>query len=162
MPSTVDLSNRSNIGPEAMVDLGAADAGRGISRVEAGDGHTMVKSLAGIEARANANRTTDHYLYLDVKDDFVSQLRNGDVTIEVEYFDGPTGATLGLEYDSLGPACKAHPQVITMTGSDRWRRVRFEIADAKFAGRQNKSADFRFAFGGQQVALNRVWVRLPE
>src|SRR5207249_2274526 len=70
MPATSDLSNRSNIGPEATVDLGSTDAATMLSRADVGDGHTNVESVAGKECRANANPSTDLYMYFDANDRF--------------------------------------------------------------------------------------------
>jgi hypothetical protein len=83
----------------------------------------------------------------------------------VEYFDNTLSTVLGLQYDSSSavpsnPAYTNHPQSITTTGSFTWRRVRFEIADAFFGGRQNGGADFRLNFNGGKHNVNRAWVRL--
>jgi autotransporter-associated beta strand protein len=164
LPTVASLANRSNIGAESSVDLGATDLTASLSRVHnPGDGDTIVETVGGKECRGNALPTSTHrYLYLNADDAFAYQLVNGDVTIEVEYFDNSSNTVLSLQYDSSSAAYTTHPQSITTTGSNTWRRVRFEIADAFFGGRQNNSADFRFYFGGNKLNVNRVWVRLPE
>jgi autotransporter-associated beta strand protein len=164
LPTVESLANRSNIGPEAAVDLGATDIADSLSRVNhTGDGNTVVETVGGRECRGNAEPTTTHrYMYFDVANGFAHQPANGDVTIEVEYFDTTGGTTLGLQYDSGSAAYTNHPRPITTTGSNTWRRVRFEIADAFFGGRQNGGADFRLNFNGKKLNVNRVWVRLPE
>jgi hypothetical protein len=111
---------------------------------------------------ATPNPTTDRYMYFNVDHAFAHQLENGDVTIEVEYYDNTLSTVLGLQYDSSSAAYTNHPQPITTTGSNTWRVCDFEIADAFFGGRQNGGADFRFNFNGRKCNVNRVWVRLPE
>ena len=169
LPTVESLANRSNIGPEASVDLGATDANNSLSRVQQADGGTVVETVGGKECRGNAEPTTTHrYMYFNVNNAFAYQLVNGDVTIEVEYYD-----TQLLQHRArpairqhqplpTNPAYTNHPQTITTTGSNTWRRVRFEIADAFFGGRQNGGSDFRLNFNGRKLNVNRVWVRLPE
>jgi autotransporter-associated beta strand protein len=167
LPTVESLANRSNIGAEAFVDLGTTDITALLSRVPPADGGTVVETAGGLECRGNSSPTGTHrYLYLNVNNSFAFQLENGDVTIEVEYFDSfygsGAGTVLGLQYDSAGAIYTNHPQTITTTNSNTWRTVRFEIADAFFGGRQNGGSDFRLHFNGRKLNVNRVWVRLPE
>lgn len=167
LPTVESLANRSNIGPEASIDLGATDFNLLLSRAQAGDGDTVVETVGGRECRGNLDPASDRYMYFKVDDSFAFEMENGDVTIEVEYYDSTGNTVLGLQYDSTSsvptkPAFTAHPQNITTTGSDTWRTVRFEIPDAFFGNRQNGGADFRLTFGGKKLNVNRVWVRLPE
>jgi autotransporter-associated beta strand protein len=162
LPTVASLSNRSNIGAEAAVDLGATDSLTSLSRVPAADGNTTVETVGGKECRGNTTLATDRYLYFNVNNSFAYQLVNGDVTIEVEYYDITGSTTLGLQYDGTGANYTTHSQSVTTTGSNTWRTVRFEIADAYFGGRQNGGSDFRLTFGGKKLNVNRVWVRLPE
>jgi autotransporter-associated beta strand protein len=167
LPTVESLANRSNIGPEASIDLGATDTNNSLTRVNNADGNTIVETVGGLECRGNASPTSTHrYMYFNVNNAFAFQLANGDVTIEVEYFDSfygsGAGTVLGLQYDSASAAFTTHPQSITTTNSGTWRTVRFEIADAFFGGRQNGSSDFRLNFNGRKLNVNRVWVRLPE
>ena len=105
-------------------------------------------------------------MYFNVNNSFAYQLVNGDVTIEVEYFDSfyGSGAAPCSACNTTVPAPPSPltPRTITTTDSDTWRTVRFEIADAYFGGRQNGSSDFRLNFNGKKLNVNRVWVRLPE
>jgi autotransporter-associated beta strand protein len=171
LPSVASLANRSNIGPEAMVDLGTIDDDNLLSCFYFnGDGKNLVEVVGGKECRSNLVPATDRYMYFGVDDSFAYQMTNGDVTIEVEYFDSfngtDSGTVLGLQYDGSGniasPNYTTHPQSITTTDSNTWRTVRFEIADAYFGDRQNMEADFRLNFSGKKLHVNRVWVRLPE
>ncbi|MCU0781794.1 MAG: autotransporter-associated beta strand repeat-containing protein, partial [Akkermansiaceae bacterium] len=168
LPTIAALANRSNIGPEASVDLGATDIANSLTRVpNADDGDPVVETVGGKEGRGNASPTTTHrYLYFNVDNGFAFQLANGDVTVEVEYYDSfygsGAGTVLGLQYDGAADSHTTHPQSITTTGSETWRTVRFEIADAWFAGRQNGGADFLLTTNGRKLSVNRVWVRLPE
>jgi hypothetical protein len=75
------------------------------------------------------------------------------VTIEVEYYDNTGNTVLGLQYDSTSSARQpGHTaSAITTTGSNTWRTVRFEIADAFFGGRQNGGADFRLNLRRQKT-----------
>jgi autotransporter-associated beta strand protein len=162
LPTVESLANRSNIGAEASVDLGMTDLASSLSRVPQADGDTLVETVGGRECRGNVDPATDRYMYFNVNNAFAYQLVNGDVTIEVEYYDRSGSTVLGLQYDGASANYITHPQSITTTGSNTWRRVRFEIADAWFGGRQNGSSDFRLTFGGKKLNANRVWVRLPE
>ena len=166
LPDLTALANRSNIGPEAFVDLGVTDATNSLSRMQLGDGDTVVETVGGRECRGNKMPTTDRYMYFNVENAFAYQLTNGDVTIEIEYFDSlygsDTGTVLGLQYDAASDAYTSAPQSITTTGSDTWRTVRFELSDALLGDRQDGGADFRLSFGDGKLHVNRVWVRLPE
>ncbi len=162
LPTVASLSNRSNIGPEASVDLGTTDSAASLTRVAQADGNTIVETVGGKVCRGNTTPATDRYMYFNVTNTFAFQLVNGDVTIEVEYYDNADSTALGLRYDGAGGNYTAHPLPITTTGSNTWRTVRFEIADAYFGGRQNGSSDFSLTFGGKKLNVNRVWVRLPE
>ena len=162
LPTVASLSNRSNIGAEASVDLGTTDIVASLSRVAQADGNTTVETVGTKVCRGNTTPATDRYMYFNVNNTFAYQLVNGDVTIEVEYYDNTDSTVLGLQYDSASANYTTHPQSITTTGSNTWRTVRFEIADAYFGGRQNGSSDFRLTFGGKKLNVNRVWVRLPE
>jgi autotransporter-associated beta strand protein len=167
LPTVESLANRSNIGAEASVDLGATDPAIALSRVENPDSNTIVETVGGRECRGNATPASTHrFMDFNVHNDFAFQLANGDVTIEVEYFDSfygsAAGTVLGLQYDGSSNVPTNHPQSITTTNSGTWRRVRFEIADAWFGDRQNGGADFRLNFNGKKLNVNRVWVRLPE
>ncbi|WP_424317047.1 autotransporter-associated beta strand repeat-containing protein [Haloferula sp.] len=162
LPTVESLANRSNIGPEASIDLGATNLVSSLSQIEQGDGDTIVETVGGRECRGNEVPANDRYMYFNVDNTFAYQLVNGDVTIEVEYFDSADNTRLALQYDSASAAFTTHPQSITTTNSGTWRTVRFEIADAFFGGRQNGSADFRLNFNGKKLNVNRVWVRLPE
>ena len=70
-----------------------------------------------------------------------------------------------LEYDATDSrathsgAYKAHPRVISRSASGAWRKAVFRVADAKFGGRQNGDADFRFFNGGDDLLVRAVTVR---
>jgi autotransporter-associated beta strand protein len=166
LPTVASLANRSNIGAEASVDLGATDINNSLTRVQQADGDTIVETVGGKECRGNDVPATDRYLYFNVDNAFAYQLANGDVTIEVEYYDSfygsPSGTAFNVQYDSASTVYKAVSPSITTTNSNTWRTVRFEIADAYFGGRQNGSSDFRLNFNGKKLNVNRIWVRLPE
>jgi len=45
---------------------------------------------------------------------------------------------------------------VYLKGTQRWRRVRFLLDDARFEGRQNDQADFRVAAFGPRFFLRSV------
>ena len=162
MPTTTELANRSNIGAEANVDLGATDTNANLQRVDTGDGHTTAVTFNGKDCRNNTNPASDFYFYFNVTDAFAFQGSAPDATIELEYFDESGGVSIGLQYDGASGAYTNHSKHVTTAGSGRWRSVRFELTDAYFGNRQNGGADFRFTVpGGKTLHINRVWVRLP-
>ncbi|MGL5017953.1 MAG: hypothetical protein ACRDBP_07460, partial [Luteolibacter sp.] len=49
LPAVASLGNRSNIGPEASIDLGATDLNNSLTRVQQADGNTIVETVGGRE-----------------------------------------------------------------------------------------------------------------
>ena len=164
----LEMTNRSNIGPEVDVTLAATNLDNGLSLVPVTlDGNTAVETVDGKTCRYNANsQTTNHYFYFDVDDNFSQQTTNGpdeDITIEVQYYDGPGGVSFQLQYDSVTNAYTAHPKVTITQGTLRWRTVRYEIPNAYFGNRENVHSDFRiFVQQNAKLDLGRVWVRKDE
>ncbi len=103
------------------------------------------------------------YLYFDVDDAFARDT-SGDLEIKIEYRDDPN-VRFGLDYDSSDKsaahhgAYKAHPRIIKGQGSRKWRTAVFAVADARFAGSQNGSADFRLYFSDGPLRVRAVSVR---
>ncbi|HEY1011192.1 MAG TPA: carbohydrate-binding protein, partial [Herpetosiphonaceae bacterium] len=162
VPAAAELANRSNLGAEAWIDLGAADRGSLLARVDAPGGQTGAATFGGREARHTLNPATDRAIYFAIDDGFIAPGQaNRDVTIEIEYFDSAAGATIGLAYDGAPGAGTVHGRSAATQGSQSWRTMRFEIADGAFGNRQAGGADFRITTSAQ-LQLNRVWVRLPE
>lgn len=160
-----EVANPSNGGPEAYINLGATDASGSVSRVEVADGDTTVASVGGTDCRGNLNPGSDHYAYFKVSDNFAYELTDGDITVEIEYWDGPASRIM-LQYDSVSDRWKLHPDEIITQNSGTWKRYRFELADALFANRQNGGSDFRIVYPtpgalgyGTRQYLNQVKVR---
>jgi hypothetical protein len=163
LPTETELANRSDIGPEAWADLGQADGVHLLRlREETGDGNTVAETFAGRDSRRNQTPGTDLYFYFDVDPSFADADAAGlDVTIEVEYLDSPPGAEITLEYDSVTTPYQLHPKTFTTQGTEEWRTVRFEIADAFLGGRQNAGSDFRVRLT-QAVTIHLDRVRISK
>ncbi len=155
-PAEAPLENRSNIGPELTVDLGATDIENLLYWYEnLGDGTTVTDVIDGVTCR----RATNNYMYFDVDDAFMYQVSAGeDVTIIVDYYDTSDAVTIGLNYDSVSAQWQTHPKSFTTSGTNTWRTVRFEIDDAYFGNREN-GGDFRLcsdALYNMNIARVRV------
>ena len=87
------------------------------------------------------------------------------VTVEIEYADASAlaGASIGLVYDGQHGAHTPHAKTHTAPGTGGWKNLRWNIADALFAGRQDGGADFTVTIpAGSAVDIRRVSVFLPE
>jgi hypothetical protein len=138
-------------------------SGQGLDVLYVDDGRFTIEKGAGDPHWLSAARARARYLYLDVAHSF-PEARRTPLAIEVEYMD--TGNfRFGLEYDSLDTAAplagayKPHPQLIQASNSGQWRSAVFHVEDARFQGRQNGAADFRFYCLGDDVRVRRVTVR---
>lgn len=168
LPTTLELTNRSNIGPEVDDALQASDSENGLYRVPVSlDGNTSVETKAGKSCRYNTTPASDHYFYFDVDDNFRYQAvgrPDSDITIEVEYYDAGGSVPFTLEYSSTnGSAYASHSKTVTTQGTGRWRNARFEVDDAYFGNDENDGADFRVhALNSEKLDISRVWVRKDE
>ena|SRR5438045_6028774 len=86
------------------------------------------------------------------------------VIVEVEYFDADAGGHFRLDYDSrdesnrsLGAYTQSKERV-NLKGTERWRRARFLLDDARFEGRENDQSDFRVTVVGGRFFLRSVKV----
>jgi hypothetical protein len=159
-PTLASLANRSNIGQEMSVKLGATNINNGIVQENPGDGPTVSSAIDGVTCR----RATNLYMYFDVDDAILYQAAGGgaDVTIIVDYYDASGGVTIGLHYDSVYNQWKTHPKSFTTSGTNRWETARFEINDAYFGNRES-GADFRLVSNTvYNMNIARVRVILPE
>lgn len=136
---------------------------QGLTAVMAGDGPFTVVNEGGAACWQVAKHKPPTYLYFDVDDAF--PVRPGvELEITLEYLDRGAGRIV-MEYDSTdaraphGGAYKPHPQTIARAGAGQWRKAVFRVSDAKFAGRQNAEADFRFYNGGDDLLVRSVTVR---
>jgi hypothetical protein len=160
MPTEASLENRSNMGPELTVDLGAQNVARLLVQEEDGDGATVADVIAGVTCR----RATQNYMYFDVDNSILNGVADGaDVTIVVDYYDTSDGVDISVQYDSVSEPWRVHPKSFVTSGSDHWQTVRFEIDDAYFGDREN-NADFRLRSFNASHNMNiaRVRVILPK
>ncbi len=164
MPSEQTLANRSNVGPEAWVDLGTVDVESQLFRKPVDGGQTEAVLFAGRECRRNSEPGVDQYIGFDVDSDFAYEESNGlDVTVEIEYYDSAGALGLSLEYDSIHSPYAVRSLALRTQGSGEWRTVRFEIADAYFGNRQDGETDFRLLIeGSSSLYVDRVWVRTEQ
>lgn len=129
------------------------------------DGAYRVETRHGQLAWVLPGSESSRYLYFYLDDDFCASLE-GPVSVQVEYGDMGTGSFL-LEYDSRDPAATRDgaykaSQVMERTGTLRWLRHTFRLADPRLSGRQNGQADLRIASRGDDLLVRRVVVRRDE
>ena len=136
----------------------------GLAPIHIEDGVIELGDRAGILCwNVGAGGGRSHYLYFDVDDEF-ARAAGRLVEIEAEFFDVSSGR-IALEYDSLDPratqegAYCSHPQVVERGGAGTWRKATWRIENARFAGRQNGGADFRFFNGGTELSIRTVRLR---
>ncbi|MBI1318131.1 MAG: hypothetical protein GC168_04155 [Candidatus Hydrogenedens sp.] len=152
------------------IDLGAVNDERGLWLVRDNDGWNEAVVQDGVDCRQNDlsphGRTTGTYLYFRVSNEWAYHGSRPEVWLRVEYFDGPAGQPLYLDYDATGdgiPARYKRPEPLLMAGTGTWREHVFHLEDAYFGDRQNKGCDFRFSCGeGLAFQINRVWVSETE
>lgn len=100
-------------------------------------------------------RPESYYLYFRITDELRSKL-GSDIYLVVDFFDNDIGS-VGLEYDSASHAYTPGAGFYTAP-SKKWDRALLHIADAKFTGRQNGGADFRFSCRSKFFAIAKVEV----
>lgn len=158
------------------IELGAHAVAAGLNHLDWEDGLSEATVVDGRDAlRLIENPLTPpRYLYFDVEDDLFF---NANVTVEivVEYRSDVSGS-LQLHYDAADPASGPVDGAFTsavVTGStstsaqitptDEWQQVRFTLANARFAGRQNAGADFRLsASEGLDLVIARLEMVVKE
>lgn len=142
-PTTAEMSNRSNVGPEATCDLNITNQDNNLSQYNTGDGTTVAQNLYGREHRYNATPATNRYFYFKVTDTFAYQGNVPDITIEFDYYDTTGSVQINLQYDATTSAYLTHARTFNTQGTNTWRTVRYEINNAYFGNRENGSSDFR-------------------
>jgi len=129
------------------------------------DGATEPSMAGGLECQALQRYPgrPELYAYFKVDPALKAHLTNL-VIVEVEYFDADAGGHFRLDYDSrdesnrsLGAYTQSKEKVY-LKGTQRWRRARFLLEDARFEGRQNDGSDFRVTVVGAQFFLRSVKV----
>jgi hypothetical protein len=127
------------------------------------DGATAPASIGGVDCHALKSYPGRPELYAYFKiDPSLKQKGTNDVMVEVEYFDAETGGHFRLDYDSYNGTSRnegAYTQSkekVYFKGTQRWRKARFLLDDARFEGRQNDQADFRVTVVGNVFFLRSV------
>ncbi|MEQ8836119.1 MAG: hypothetical protein RID07_04870, partial [Lacipirellulaceae bacterium] len=152
MPTEAELENRSNTGGEVVWEGSGGDR---LSTVDNPDGQIQSMSFTVDGETFDAIFSADDYLYFALDDDFLLDETDGrDVTIEVEYLDNSVGQ-FGVGYDSASSAFTTS-SVASLTGSNQWRRHRFQLSDARFDNNQAGGADFRIEKAGGNLFIRRV------
>ncbi len=148
------------------VELGKIVQSRGLFSVNQNhDGATEPALKSGLECHAFKQYPGRPELYAYFKiDPALKQRGTNAAMIEVEYFDADRGGHFRLDYDSFVETGKdqgAYTQSkekVYLKGTERWRKARFLLDDARFEGRQNDGADFRVTVVGGQFFLRSVKV----
>jgi len=141
------------------------DVDHGLQARNGGDGQFTIADHAG--AKCWEVYQKGHYLYFSVGDEF-RRMAPVSVDIQVEYLDAGTEG-IALDYDSSDStapfkgAYKNHSQSIHCLDTEKWRKTRFHLPNARFHGSQNLQADFRFCSGGDHMIIRsvRVWPSAP-
>ena len=127
------------------------------------DGVTEPSLIGGIECHSLQRypRGVELWAYFRIDPALKNHLTNLCI-IEVEYFDADAGGNFRLDYDSYDESSRflgAYTQSkerVNLKGTQRWRKARFLLDDARFEGRQNDQADFRVAVVGPRFFLRSV------
>lgn len=141
--------------PGVWINLGATNDSHGIIQNENDDGNSEPVEIDGVAARKLAPGVAPSmYLYFDIDDSYLYDIKGPVVEIMVEYLDAGQG-TFTLQYDSHDPnvsgkgAYKSAPAV-RLENSGVWKTVTIRIEDGRFANRENAESDFRLS---SKVAL---------
>ncbi|MGH3488566.1 MAG: NEW3 domain-containing protein, partial [Actinopolymorphaceae bacterium] len=148
----------------AQVDvlLAAQNQSHGVELIEQQDGQTAADTVASRECRRPVfTQWESSYFYLRVDDTFLFDARDTSLFVTVEYFDAPDVA-FGLHYDSNDPTGAVEGAYTDggsaqSTGGNTWVSKTFELADVRFANRQNGGADLRVATS-DELCVARVVV----
>jgi hypothetical protein len=153
------------------VQLGQQVQSRGLVVVnQHHDGATEPSTMGGLDCHAFKfyPGRPELYAYFKVDPGLKQPNVTNQVMVEVEYFDGDAGGHFRLDYDSFNETTRnqgAYTQSkekVYLKGTQRWRKARFLLDDARFEGRQNDEADFRVTVVGTQFYLRTVVVARAE
>ncbi len=144
------------------LDLGAADAGRGLALRTSGDARYERTTYEGSPCVRTVHAPgTETYLLLDVDDAWA----RGTAMLEadVEYFEGPYGY-FNLQYDSTdADGIYKSTSSTQLLNSNGWKSWTFFLLNPAFENRQNAGADFRIRFSPQgheaDLYLRRIRLR---
>jgi hypothetical protein len=129
------------------------------------DGPYVVVEHAGIRCWEMPKHEGNAWSYLYfIADDAFRQKAGTELVIELYYLDAGTG-DFGLDYDSTDPqapsngAYENHSLKVNRLNTGQWRKVRFNITNARFRGSENCGSDFRFYNHGGSLLISfiRVW-----
>jgi len=129
------------------------------------DGVTQPDVAGGLDCHALERYPgrPELYAYFKIDPAFKRDGTNA-VVVEVEYFDADAGGHFRLDFDShdesnrsLGAYTQSKERV-NLKGTERWRKARFLLDDARFAGRENDGSDFRVTVVGGRFFLRSVRV----
>jgi GxGYxYP putative glycoside hydrolase C-terminal domain/GxGYxY sequence motif in domain of unknown function N-terminal/NPCBM-associated, NEW3 domain of alpha-galactosidase len=148
--------------PHVDVVLAAQNQSLGLEQIDLQDGQTEADTLAGRECRRPLfTQWESSYFYLRVDDTFLFDARDTSPFVTVEYFDLPDVA-FEIHYDSNNPdggveGAYTDGGSMQSAGTNTWVVHTFELADVRFANRQNGGADLRIATS-DDLAIARVTV----
>ncbi len=139
----------------------------GLAAISIDDGPFAAVDHAGRPAIRQQAQGKTRYLYFEADDAFCGQLRQksgGTVMVTASILDSQ--GTIGMEYDShLRKEGDPHQGAYTaaaahkLAGSGRWVELTWELPQARFAHRQNGTADFRLVNFGADLLIHSVVVR---
>jgi glycoprotein endo-alpha-1,2-mannosidase len=159
------------------VDLGTTDASAGLTNTQRGDNSDGENDAVTVgpegdqrEGRVNRgdadNDFPDNYTYFAVLTPEVKSSQR--IRISATFLDdasfSASPVTVRLHYTnsaSTGPqdipnTFAGHPESPLLSGTGRWVRLTWRIADAGFRTFMQGTSDFRFDFGGSRVCADRV------
>jgi len=145
---------------EVYVVLGETNQAHGIVQIEQEDGQTTVGIVGGRQCRKPLfTRWEYSYIYLQVDDTFMFDERDLIAYATVEYYDA-SGQSFGIHYDSNDPTgtlngAYTDAGTVTTTGSNEWRTHTFELANVRFANRQNGGSDLRI-YTRDEVCFSKI------
>lgn len=151
-----------------MIDLGPTNYESFMTQVEKTSADGAVKQL-DMQGK-KCVQLEKGYAYFNVNDAVLSAAKpHSRLLLSVEYFDSAAaGSRFRVQYNSsdaslVGVAAdyKDTPW-ITIGNTKTWKTQIFKINDAKFAGKQNGSADFRIHSESNNLILNQVRVAIMD
>jgi chitodextrinase/CubicO group peptidase (beta-lactamase class C family) len=137
-------------------DIGINEVYSGISHPQFTDGNTIVVLKDGIYCK-RPTVAGNNYFYFNVSDAIIYDGSSPTVYLKIGYYDSE-GGLITPQYDSASdPYTSA--DTLNFTGTNTWKEHIWTLTDAKFANRQNVSADFRLFVGtAQNVFIDTVVV----
>lgn len=154
---SVSLTSRSRT-LRASLSVACAEkpVSKGLRIVECEDGAGKTEDFGGTLCwtAGSGSVSASPFLYVAADHNAVFDTRQS-VAVTVEFCDAGSGQ-IEFQYDSNDPsatmngAYKVVP-AFTLSGTNQWRSETVTVPDARFAGRQNGSADFRLAASGEAI-----------